>query len=67
ATEVIKRLETDFMEAQDNLTLAKMNQAIQANKHRGDEIVYVVGDKVMLSTAHRRREYMQRGDLRVAK
>jgi hypothetical protein len=29
--------------------------------------VYKVGDKVLLSTFHRRRDYMQKGDSRVAK
>ena len=55
------------MEAQDNLLLAKTDQAHHANKHRGAEIIYKVGDKVLLSTFHRWREYMQRGDHRVAK
>ena len=67
ASKIIKQLETDVMEAQDNLLLAKTDQAFHANKRRGPEIVYKVGDKVLLSTFHRRREFMQRGDHRVAK
>ncbi|THG92770.1 hypothetical protein EW026_g8249 [Hermanssonia centrifuga] len=67
AAKVIAQLETDVMEAQDNLLLAKSNQAFHADKTRGPESVYSVGDKVMLSTFHRRRDFMQRGDHRVAK
>lgn len=55
------------MEAQDNLLLAKLNQALAANQSRGAEITYSIGDRVLLSTLHRRRDYMQRGDHRVAK
>lgn len=67
AAEMLKHLETDVMEAQDNLQLAKMHQATYANRSRSDEIVYKVGDQVLLFTLHRRREYMQRGDHRAAK
>ncbi|PSR99036.1 hypothetical protein PHLCEN_2v4228, partial [Hermanssonia centrifuga] len=67
AAKVIAQLETDVMEAQDNLLLAKSNQAYHADKSRSAEKVYTAGDKVMLSTFHRRRDFMQRGDHRVAK
>ncbi|GJF00839.1 hypothetical protein PsYK624_171410 [Phanerochaete sordida] len=67
AAEIIKQLDTDFMESQDNLTLAKSNQAIQANRHCSPEIFYAVVNHVLLLTLHRQREYMQRGDHRVAK
>ena len=67
ATRVLHDIDTITMEAQDNLLLAKTYQAIHANAHRGQEIAYKVGDRVMLSTFHRRRDYMQRGDHRVAK
>jgi transposase InsO family protein len=67
ATRIIQQMDTDFLEAQDNLRLAKTHQAIHANRRRGNEIVYKEGDKVLLSTLHRRREYLQRGDHRVAK
>ena len=67
AAALLSRIETDVMEAQDNLLLAKTNQAHHANAHRGDELPYHVGDKVLLSTFHRRRDYMQRGDNRVTK
>lgn len=67
ALEAIQRLETDVLEAKDNLLLAKAAQATHANRSRGEELRFSVGDKVLLSTFHRRREYMQRGSLRVAK
>ena len=67
AAALIARIETDTLEAQDNLLLAKTHQALAANTHRGPELRYSVGDQVLLSTFHRRREYMQRGDHRVAK
>lgn len=67
AHRVLSRLQADVMEAQDNLLLAKAHQAQQADRHRGPEVIYNVGDRVLASTLHRRREYMQRGDNRVAK
>ncbi|GBE85800.1 hypothetical protein SCP_0803220 [Sparassis crispa] len=67
ASRLIASIETDVLEAQDNLFLAKVNQVALANCSRGDEIIYNVGDRVLLSTFHRRRDYMQRGDHRVAK
>ncbi|GJE97594.1 transposase-like protein [Phanerochaete sordida] len=67
AARIISQINTDFLEAQDNMQLVKISQATQANKHRGDKIVYKIGDKVMLSTAHRRRDYLQHGANRVAK
>ncbi|KAF9537794.1 hypothetical protein CPC08DRAFT_612635, partial [Agrocybe pediades] len=57
AHELMKQIELDVKEAQDRLTAAKIRQAYHANQHRGDEVVYKVGDRVMLSTAHRRRNY----------
>ena len=67
ALALLERIETDTLEAQDNLLLAKTQQTLAANAHRGPEHAYAVGDKVLLSTFHRRRDYMQRGDHRVAK
>jgi hypothetical protein len=54
-------------EAQDNLLAAKISQAEFANRRRGDEIVYKVGERVMLSTKHRRRKYLQKHSGQVAK
>lgn len=51
----------------DNLIMAKLAQAHHANKSRGPEISCAVRDKVMLSTANRQQEYMQKKDDQVAK
>ena len=67
AVTILKRLEDDIQATKDNLLLAKVTQAAQKNKNRLQEKPYVVGDKVMLSTFHRRREYVQKGQNRVAK
>jgi len=47
--------------------MAKVTQAEFANRHCADEIAFKVGEKVMLSTEHRRREYIQAKSGRVAK
>ncbi|KIJ38241.1 hypothetical protein M422DRAFT_176910 [Sphaerobolus stellatus SS14] len=54
---IIDRLQTNVKHAQDNLLASKIHQVYHANKHRGPEDVYAVGDLVMLSTANRRRKY----------
>jgi len=48
----------DVCEAKDNLLAAKISQAEFANKHRSEENIYAVGNKVMLSTVHRCHEYI---------
>lgn len=67
AAALVQQLEADVMEAQDNLLLAKTAQVTAADRDRAPEREYKTGDLVMLSTFHRRREYMQKGDKRVAK
>ena len=57
----------DINEAQDNLIMAKIFQAHYANTARGREVEYKVGDRVMLSTFHRWREYRKKGEKRAAK
>ena len=64
---IIDQIHTDVAEAKDNLLLAKVFQADQANKKRGPEDVYKVNDLVMLSTANRRKEYASTGSGRSAK
>ena len=59
AIELIDRLILDVKEAQDNLLAMKVAQAEFANRHRGDETEFKIGDKVLLSTDHRHQEYMQ--------
>jgi len=60
AIELIEQIERDVSEAQDNLLAAKISQAEFANRRRSDEVVYEVGERVMLSTKHRRRKYLQK-------
>ncbi len=57
AAKIIAQLLDDMAQARDNLIKAKINQAHHANKHRGKEDVFEVGNKVMLSTFHCRRDY----------
>jgi len=67
AREVISRITDDVAEAKDNLMVAKIAQAYQANQQRDDDPQINVGDLVMLSTLNRRREHKQKGQKRVAK
>ncbi|KAI0045324.1 hypothetical protein FA95DRAFT_1464237, partial [Auriscalpium vulgare] len=67
AATLLERIAADFAESQDNLTSAKLSQADLANKHRGPERAYAVGDRVLLSTYHRRRDYQAQDPSRVAK
>ena len=64
---VLQRLEDDVQAAKDNLLLAKVTQAAQKNKGCSAEKPYAVGDKVMLSTFHWWRDYVQKGQDCVAK
>ncbi|KAI0344052.1 hypothetical protein BDW22DRAFT_1300074, partial [Trametopsis cervina] len=67
ARNVLAQVDVDVMEAQDNLLLAKLNQARAADPHWSAEPAFKEGERVLLSTLNRRCEYMQRGDHRVAK
>lgn len=67
ASDAIHQLKTDVAEAQDALLMAKVQQAHQANKHRGPEWEFKVGDRVTLTTRHRRNEYKRKGEKCVAK
>jgi hypothetical protein len=67
ALDALSALESNLLSAKDNLIKAKLAQASQANKDRGQDLVLNVGDRVLLNTEHRRREYMQKKDGRVAK
>ncbi|RDB24931.1 hypothetical protein Hypma_007676 [Hypsizygus marmoreus] len=64
---MVQEMEINLMEAKDNLLTAKISQAHHANKSRAPEKPYAVGDKVLLTTVHRRWEYMQKKDGRVTK
>jgi hypothetical protein len=67
ALEAIVALKTDIADAHDALLASKINQAHHANTHRSSEPTLTVGDLVYLSTAHRRREYLNGDNKRVAK
>ena len=54
-------------DAHDALLASKVTQAAAANKHRDKEPTFEIGDFVYLSTAHRRREYLNGDNKRVAK
>ncbi|KAI0039458.1 hypothetical protein FA95DRAFT_1504146 [Auriscalpium vulgare] len=54
---VINPLTVDFAEAQDALFAAKLQQADTTNQHRGPKRAYAVGDRMLLSTFHCRRDY----------
>jgi len=67
AIALIQKIESNILEAKDNLLTAKVTQAEFTNRHHANEDVFTIGDKVMLLTEHRRCEYMQSGSDRVAK
>ena len=67
AESVINQLTNDIADTKDNLIQAKAIQAMYAKRSCGQEVVYQPGDKVMLSTFHRRRDFKQKGDDRAAK
>ena len=68
AQEIVNMIQKNMSDAKDNLMLAKISQAYHMNKKRSPEIEYQVGDKVMLSTKNRHREFKEKpGDGRVAK
>ena len=67
AREVIENLQNDVADARDNLMLAKIAQSHFANPKRSQDPLYEIGDKVMLSTLHRRKDYKNRTQHRAAK
>lgn len=62
ALRALERLETNIMDAKDNLLKAKIAQSIQSNKQRWSNWNVSVDDKVLLNTKNHRREYMQTHD-----
>lgn len=55
------------MEAQDTLLNMKTSQASTANTHRSLTFPFKVGERVLLSTFHRRKEYKSKENHRAAK
>ncbi|KAJ2935130.1 hypothetical protein H1R20_g1983, partial [Candolleomyces eurysporus] len=60
-------LQDTVADARDALVKAKVDQAAEANKTRRDDPEFDVGERVWLCTRHRRREYLAKGQKRVAK
>jgi len=54
-------------DASDSLFATKLSQALHTNTSCGPDLDFKVGNKVLLSTENRRREYTQKKEGRVAK
>jgi hypothetical protein len=67
ARQIIEDLRTDVADARDNLILAKISQSYFTNTKRADNHCFKIGDKVMLSTMNRRRDYKAKNQKRAAK
>ncbi|KAJ3884308.1 hypothetical protein GG344DRAFT_17755, partial [Lentinula edodes] len=67
ARNFLDEINLTVQEARDNLTLAKVVQAYQADKVRGPCELFEEGDLVMLSTYHRREVFKKAGEKRAAK
>ena len=67
AAEFINNMEALTLAVKDNLLASKITQAHFTNRNCNGEPQYSTGDKVLLATAHRRREFMQAKDGHVAK
>ena len=55
AREIIEQMQPIQLRANDNLLTAKIQQAQQENQHRGHTFPFKLGERVVLSTSHRRR------------
>ena len=64
---LMDQISSDMAEAKDNLMLAKISQADQANRKRGLEDAYKVDEMVMLPTTNRRKDYASLGSGHSAK
>jgi Integrase zinc binding domain len=63
----MERMEEETNAARDNLVAAKIKQVHSVNKDRVPDPAFQVGDRVMLATAHRQRDYICAKDRHVAK
>ena len=63
----MEEISTNIADARDNLMLAKITQAFHSNSARGSSVSYKIGNKVMLSTLNRRKDYKSNDVIRVAK
>ena len=64
---LIEHLQLDVVEAKDILLAAKTAQAKFTNHHCADEDIFHADNRVMLSTEHQHREYIQAKSSCVAK
>jgi RNase H-like domain found in reverse transcriptase/Integrase zinc binding domain/Reverse transcriptase (RNA-dependent DNA polymerase) len=67
ARHIIEDLQIDVADARDNLMLAKISQAHFANPNRAPDFPFKTGQKIMLNTLNRRRDYKTKGQKRAAK
>jgi hypothetical protein len=67
AADIVNQLTNDTLEARDNLLAAKLLQAANANKDRRPDPDYQVGQRVRLTTEHRRSMYLRSKEGRCAK
>jgi hypothetical protein len=67
AFDLLTRMKSMVGDGQDNLISAKVSQAYQANKGRSLTFPFKIGDRVVLSTLHCRREFRAGDNNRVAK
>jgi hypothetical protein len=66
-TDLVERLCQWELSAQDNLLAAKIKQLFQVKKDRQLKFPFHIGDRVVLSTLHQRREYKSGEQHRAAK
>ena len=67
AHSIMERLMTDILKVRDSLTAAKISQAHHANKECSPDPTFKIRDKVLLTTAHHQRDYMQKKDGHIVK
>jgi hypothetical protein len=67
AREIIEQMLPLHLEAKDNLLKAKIRQSQQENIHRSNKFPFKIGERMVLSMAHRRRTYKSGDEPHVAK
>jgi hypothetical protein len=63
----LKKMDLNTEQAKDSLFMAKVQQASHTNKNRNKNESFEIGERVMLSMLHRRREYKSKDKKCVAK
>jgi len=67
AQDLITTIETDVMEARDNLLQEKVFQMYYANQNQSLEFPFKIGDQVMLLTLHCHQEFKKKSKKQAAK